>query len=162
MTTILLIAPEHTAAPVTAALQQHLEAEVHTVPNRRSAVASLRRHDYSLIVLEENLTTSDPEAADQLYQAAGGALLLEVNFILSNAERIVRQARAALNRRALDRAQARAAASASLTNELNAALAGLLLESQLALREAGPAQQPKLRHLVELASDLRERLRVSQ
>jgi hypothetical protein len=43
--------------------------------------------------------------------------------------------------------------------ELNASLAGILLESELALLEASPAQAPKLRHLVQLAGDLRDRLR---
>ncbi|WP_263378513.1 hypothetical protein [Granulicella paludicola] len=159
MTIILLIAAEATAVPVAAALREQLSVEVQTVPNRRSAVANLRRHDYSLIVMEESLSNLDPEAADQLYKAAAGALLLEVNFGLSNTQRIVRQVRAALTRRALDRAQARSAAAVALTNELNSALAGLLLESQLALREATPAQRPKLLHVVELAADLRDRLR---
>ena len=158
-TTILLIAPEVAGEPVAAAIRKLLDAEVQTVPNRRSAIALLRRNDFALIVLEESLTAADPEAAEQLYKAAAGALLLEVNFVLSNAERIVRQVRAALTRRAQDRAQARIAATAALNGELASTLAGLLMESQLALREAPPEQQPKLRHVVELASDLRDRLR---
>lgn len=158
-TTILLIAPEIAADPVAAAIRKQLDTEVQIVPNRRSAVALLRRNEFSLIVLEESLTAADPELADQLYKAAASAPLLEVNFVLSNAERIVRQVRAALTRRAQDRAQARIAATAALNGELASTLAGLLLESQLALREAPPEQQPKLRHVVELASDLRDRLR---
>lgn len=102
---------------------------------------------------------ADPEVSEQLYKAAAGAPLVEVNFVLANTERIVRQVRSALTRRAQDRAQARVAAAAALNGELASTLAGLLLESQLALREAPPAQQPKLRHVVELASDLRNRLR---
>jgi signal transduction histidine kinase len=159
VTSILLIAPDITGSPVADSIRQHLDAEVQLVPNRRSAIAALRRNDYALILLEENLTLSDPEAVDHLYQAAGAALLLEINLALSNPERVVRQVRAAITRRAHDRAQARAAATESLHHELNSALAGLLLESELALREAGPAQQPKLRHVVELAAGLRDRLR---
>jgi hypothetical protein len=64
-----------------------------------------------------------------------------------------------LQRRASDLAQAEAAATQNLHGELNATLAGLLLESQLALRAATPALEPKLRHVVSLASDLRDRLR---
>jgi signal transduction histidine kinase len=158
-TTILLIAPEIAGSPVADSIRKQLDSEVQLVPNRRSAVAALRRNDYALIVLEENLITSDPEAIDHLYKAAGAALLLEVNFAISSPDRIVRQVRSALTRRAHDRAQARTAAAASLQSELGTTLAGLLLESELALREAAPAQQPKLRHVVELASDLRNRLR---
>ena len=56
-------------------------------------------------------------------------------------------------------ATARTAAAAALQSELNTVLAGVLLESQLALRDANPAQTPRLRHLVQLAGDLRDRLR---
>jgi hypothetical protein len=79
--------------------------------------------------------------------------------VLSSAERIVRQVRSALLRHRRERSEAAAAAAEKLENELGAALAGILLESQLALREASPTQQPKLRHVVELASTLRDRLR---
>jgi CheY-like chemotaxis protein len=159
MTIILLIAAEAIAQPLAEMLREQVAAEVQTVPNRRSAIAVLRRHDYSLIVLDESLSNMDPDAADELYKTAAGAHLLEVNFGLSNMQRVLRQVRAALTRRAIERQHARAAAALALTNELNSTLAGLLLESQLALREAAPAQRPKLRHVVELASDLRDRLR---
>jgi hypothetical protein len=156
---ILLIAPETSAAPVVAALRRSLDAEVEVAPNRRSGVACLRRREYALVVLEESLTTADPEAADAIYRSAIGAPLLEVNFVITGPERIVRQCRAALQRRASDLAQAEAAATQNLHGDLNATLAGLLLESQLALRAATPALEPKLRHVVSLASDLRDRLR---
>ena len=54
---------------------------------------------------------------------------------------------------------AHTAATATLHSELNATLAGVLLESELALRDASPLQAPRLRHLVQLAGDLRDRLR---
>jgi hypothetical protein len=156
---ILLIAPETSAAPVVAALRRTLDAEVDVAPNRRAGVACLRRREYALVLLEESLTAADPEAADLIYQSAAGAPLLEVNFVIAGPERIVRQCRAALQRRTSDLAHAEAAATLSLHGELNATLAGLLLETQLALRAASPALEPKLRHVVSLASDLRDRLR---
>jgi hypothetical protein len=135
--------------------------EVEMVPSTRAAMASLRRceSEYGVILLEESLTTADPETADLLYQTAGGALLLEINFVLSNTERIIRQVRYALARREQDRKNARTAVASQLNGELNSTLAGLLLESQLALREAQPDLQPKLRNIVGLASDLRKRLK---
>jgi signal transduction histidine kinase len=159
-TSILLVAPESAALPVADALRHDLHAEVEMTPSPRSALASLRRNEFSLILIDESLATPDTASADLIYQNAGGALVVELNFAISSAARIVRQTRAALARRTQDRAQARAAAAAALQGELNATLAGILLESQLALREASPAQAPKLRHLVQLAGDLRDRLRV--
>lgn len=159
ITTILLIAPETMGDPVAAALSQSLDLAVEQVNNRRSALARIRRHEYTLILMDETIATSDPEATDQLYQAAVATPVLEINFVLSNALRISRQVRSALTRRAQDRAQAHTAVASRLNSELNSTLTGLLLESELALRNATPELQPKLRHVVELASGLRERLR---
>jgi hypothetical protein len=156
---ILLIAPESSATPVVAALRRSLDAEVDVASGRRAGLACLRRREYALVLLEESLTAADPEAADLIYQNAAGAPLLEVNFVIAGPERILRQCRATLQRRASDRAAAESAATHHLHCELNATLTGLLLESQLALRAASPALEPKLRHVVSLASDLRDRLR---
>jgi hypothetical protein len=156
---LLLIAPESAAEPIAEALRRDLQAEVETTPSRRAALTFLRRNDFALILIDESLTTADTAATDLIYQNAGSALVVELNLALSSAARIVRQARTALTRRGQDLAQAHAAAAAALHSELNATLAGVLLEAQLALREATPAQAPRLRNLVQLASDLRDRLR---
>ena len=156
---ILLVAHEAAANPVAEALRRELDIPVEIAPNRRTGLAHLRRGEFSLVLIEENLAAADPDATDMLYQNAVSAPVLEINFVISSAARIIRQARAAITRAALERTQARAAATASLQNELNSSLAGLLLESQLALRTASSDIAPKIRHLVELAGDLRERLR---
>jgi hypothetical protein len=155
---LLLVAPALLAEPVVDALRLRLDIEVELVPTTRAAMASLRRNEYGLILLEESLTTADPEAADLIYRAAAGSVLLELNFVLTNTERVVRQVRYALARREQDRNYARTAVVSQLNSELNSTLTGLLLESQLALREAQPALQPKLRTIVGLAADLRHRL----
>ncbi|MGA7155822.1 MAG: hypothetical protein WBY53_03180 [Acidobacteriaceae bacterium] len=156
--TILLIAPESISPPIADALRADLRAEVEATPSRQAALTLLRRNDFVLLLIEESLT-ADSSAADHLYQNAGTALILELNLALSSASRVVRQARSALARRAHDLAQAQVLAASNLNSELNASLAGILLETQLALRDALPAQAPRLRRLVDLATDLRERLR---
>ena len=156
---LLLIAPESAAQPIAEALRSELHAEVETIPSRRAAVASLRRKDVALVLIDESLASDDSATTDPLYQHAGSALILELNLALSSAARVVRQARSALARRTQDLATARSAATALLQSELNTTLAGVLLESQLALRDASPAQAPRLRHHVQLAGDLRDQLR---
>lgn len=157
---ILLIAPESTALPVADALRRNLDAAVETAYNRRAGLAALRRSEFCLVLLDEALAAADTQTADLLYQNAVSAPVLEVNFIITGQQRIVRQARSALTRRAHDLAQAKASVTADLHSKLNASLTGLLLESQLALREAGPDQEEKLRHVVELAGKLRNQLRM--
>jgi signal transduction histidine kinase len=155
---ILLIAPESAAEPIAEALRADLHAEVQITPSRRAALTLLRRNDFALILIDESLSSPDG-TTDLLYQDAGSALILELNLALSSAARIVRQARSALTRRAQELSTAHTVATAILHSELNTALAGVLLESELALREASPLQAPRLRHLVQLAGDLRDRLR---
>lgn len=157
--TVLLIASEPAATSVAQSLRQQLDLAVDVVAHRRAAMSHLRRRQYTLLLLEENLAAVDEEATSLLYDSANTAPVLEINFAVTSAPRVVRQVRSALQRRAHDRQQARAAVATSLHQELNASLTGLLLESQLALRAATPEQAPKLRHVVELANDLRERLR---
>lgn len=157
--TVLLIAPDPPASAVAQALRRDMEARVQIAPHGRSALTALRRDDFDLIVLEENLAASEPDATAALFAGAGTAPVLEINFGLCGLDRIVRQVRSALARRAEDEAKARQAVAHSVQNELNASLAGLLLESQLALRGAGPEILPTLQHLIELASELREQLR---
>jgi hypothetical protein len=157
---ILIMAPTVAAEPVAEALRSDLDAAVEIAPQRRAGLAALRRSEFSLVLLEESLAELDPRGADLLYQNAASAPVLEINFAISRAPRIVRQVRSALAHRSQDAVKARAAAIVSLQNDLSASLTGILLESQLALREALPEQAPKLKHLVELAGDLRNRLRV--
>jgi len=128
---ILIIADDASARAVADVLQREFDVAVEVVSTRRAGLAALRRGDYAL---------------------------LELNIALAGAPRILRQVRAALTRRAYDQAQAREAATIALHNELKSSLTGLLLESQLALREAQPGHSAKLRHLVELAGNLCDRL----
>ena len=159
--TVLLLATEPAGQAAADALRHSLDTETKLLSSLRAGLASLRLYDFSLILLDETLATDDPETTERIYQVTG-APVLELNLGISGAQRIVRQVRSALIRRTRDLALARAAAAAQLYSELNQTLAGLLLESELALRQATPAQEPRLRELVTLASDLRDRLRLKQ
>lgn len=156
---ILLIAPEAASQAIADALRHELNLSPSRASTRRSGLAALRRNQYSLVLIDEQLVESDGLATELIFQNAGSAPVLEIDFPLTSTDRVVRQARIALQRRADDERKAREAASASLQAELRSALSGLLLESQLALREARPEQPPKLRQLVQMAGDLRDRLR---
>jgi hypothetical protein len=150
--TVLLLASETAGEAVADALRRSLDAEIKLLSSLRAGLASLRAQDFSLVLLDET---------DRIYQITA-APVLELNLAISSAPRIVRQVRSALVRRTRDLALAQSAAAALLHNELNQTLSGILLESELALRGATPAQQPKLRELVQLASHLRDRLRLKQ
>jgi hypothetical protein len=136
-------------------------SKVEVAPNRRAGLAALRRAEFGVVVVEESLTEADPQWADLVWDLAGLAVPVQVNFAISGCARLSREVKAALMRRDSEQAVARRAAVTEVENNLKSAVTGLLLESQLALNEpAVPASlEPKLRHLVELAGALRERLR---
>ena len=156
---LLLIAPDPAGTTVACHLRSELQLEVTEFTDARRSVVALRREDYALVLLDENLAAADPQATEALYLAAHTAPILELNFAICRADRVARQVKAALTRRARDETKARTAAALTLGNELNASLTGLLLESQLALRDAGPQLAPALRHLIDLAGELRAHLR---
>jgi hypothetical protein len=138
-----------------------LGSNVEVAGTKRAGLAALRRAAFGVVVVEESLAEADPEWADQVWGLAGLAMPVQVNFAISGCARLSREVKAALLRRDGEQAVARRAAVTEVENDLKSTVTGLLLESQLALREpAVPASlEPKLRHLVELAGILRERLR---
>jgi hypothetical protein len=134
---------------------------VEVASNRRAGLAALRRAEFGVVVVEESLAESDPEWAEQVWELAGLAMPVQVNFAISGCARLGREVKAALLRKDGEKAVARRAAVKEIENDLKSTVTGLLLESELALREPAipAALEPKLRHLVELAGALRERLR---
>jgi hypothetical protein len=137
-----------------------VDATVEVAANRKEGLAALRRAEFAVVVVEETLAETDPEWADQVWELAGLAMPVQVNFSICGCARLGRDVKAALMRKHGEQAVARKAAAAEIENDLKSTVTGLLLESQLALNEpAIPASlQPKLRHLVELAGALRDRL----
>jgi len=157
---VLLVAPEPAATTLAQSLRHDLQASVQVASNARASLTALRREQFDLVLLEENLAAAEPDATPAIYTGAGAVPLLEINFGICGRDRVIRQVKSALTRRAADEAKARKAASVTLQKELNASLTGLLLESQLALRQAGPELLPTLQHLIDLASGMREQLRI--
>ena len=156
---VLLVATGDVAAPVAETLREVLSAEVTTAKSRVEGLSVLRRAEFDLVLVDEALSSGDTETSDLLYGLAAAAAVLEVNFAISGSPRLLRQIRSALTRRVHDQTQARLAVLAELRNELGAALTGLLLEAQLALRHSPADQTQRLRLMVELAEDLRSKIR---
>jgi signal transduction histidine kinase len=142
-------------------LEQQVGARVEIAQSRREGLEALRRRDYGVVVVEESLTESDPAWADQVWDHTGFAVPLRVNFAILGAARLAREVKAALARRDGEQSVARKAVASEIEDELKSSLTGLLLQSELALRDPGvtPALEPKLRHMVELSGQIRERLR---
>ena len=160
---ILFIADQERTETCARMLEQQVQATVEIASDRRSALVALRR-DFVLIIVEEALVEGDPDWADQVWESAGLAITLQVNFGISGCSRLIRDVKAALLRRSAEEALARRVVWSEVESDLKSALTGLMLESELALQE--PAiplgLEQKLRHMAELAGLIRERLRGAQ
>jgi hypothetical protein len=147
---------EHCAA----SLSKQLGFPVEVAVSRRDGLAALRRHEYSVVVIDEPVAEASPEGADLLWKHAGLAIPLQINFAISGTNRLIREVRAAMQRREHEQALAMRAATSTLENELRDAVTGLLLHSQLALAESQLSEPltARLQTLADLAGSLRARL----
>lgn len=126
----------------------------------RQAMEELRRAEFSVIAVDQHLWDMDSRLADSVVQACGTAALAPINPAVSGVERVAREVAAALRRREGELRRAREDAEARLRTELNEAVTGILLSSELALAQPGvpgPAAA-KIKSVYELAMGIRERL----
>ena len=110
-----------------------LSMEVEVAEGRKAALGALRRREFAAVVVDETMAECDPAGAEAIWEHAGLAIPMQINFALSGATRLVREIRAALHRRERELTLARRAAAAAIETELKTTVAGLLLNSQLAL-----------------------------
>lgn len=157
---ILIVTGIEGARNCAAVVAAQLRCEVEVADGRKAALAALRHREFAAIILDKAIAECDPAGAKTLWDHAGLAIPLEMNFALSGAERLIREIRAALHRREREQTLAHRAAAETIGTELKTTLAGLLLNSQLAL-SGGEVPSPvaeKLRVIVQLAGHLRQQL----
>ena len=120
----------------------------------------LRSTDCTALVIDQNLAEADPAATDVVLKEAETAIPVFINFAICGLDRVVRDVRAALQRRQEERIRAIREAEANLRSQLTEALTGILLSSQLAMEvPAVPAAaQARLRSVYQLAMSMRQRL----
>jgi signal transduction histidine kinase len=137
-----------------------LATEILIAQGRKEALAALRQREFTAVVVDETMAECDPAAAEAIWERAGLAIPLQINFAVSGAARLTRELRAAMHRREREQTLAHRAAAAAIESELKTTVAGLLLHSQLALSgsEASSPIAEKLRIVADLAINLRRQL----
>ena len=97
---ILMVTGVEGARNCAAVVSTQLGMEVEVAEGRKASWAALRRREFSVIVVDETIAECDPAAAERIWEHAGLAIPLQINFALSGAARLIREIRAALHRRA--------------------------------------------------------------
>lgn len=161
---VLLVSALSGAEACAAAIMQQMGMYVAIVAGRQEALDALRTGSYDALIVDDSLAEGDPRGAELLWKMAGLAIPMQVNFALTGSTRLVRDLRAALARREQEKGAAHRAALRAVESELRNSLSGLLLHTQLALKESpsSPQLEQRLRLMAELAGNLKERLEIPQ
>jgi signal transduction histidine kinase len=158
---ILLVAPFDGLDKCAQTLSEQLGRKIDIALNRRTGLEALRHGRWGAVIVDESLAEADPAWAEQMWREAGVAVTLEVKFSILGCARLGREIKAALERRSGEQTAMRRAVALELEHDLRSSLTGLLLQSELALQEPliPPVLEQKLKHILELAGTIRERLR---
>jgi hypothetical protein len=157
---ILLITPATRAQDCAKAIEEATGEPVQVAATLQHAIAHLRAAEYLAVVIDQSLVEGTPDESERVLQHIEMAIPVFVNFAISGIERVVRELRAALQRRSKEVLIARKVAEGALRNELKGTVTAMLLSCEMALRLDGlpPAAQAKLRSLDELAREMRKKL----
>src|SRR5579883_3287951 len=98
MHSLLMITSILGAENCAAALSAQLGFSVEIASSRREGLARLRRHEYTIVVVDDAIAEFDPEGAELLWKHAGLAVPVQINFAISGTARLVREIRAQLAR----------------------------------------------------------------
>ena len=157
---ILLVSQIGRANQLARALQENSGEEVVVAENLHQAATCLRSDSYLAVLLDQHLLETEPDEIDTVMQHLGPAMLVQVNLAISGLDRLVREVRAALERRKREEVAARRAVVGALHSELNGPLTALLLECELTLKVPGlpPAAAEKLHSAHGLVKKIRSQL----
>lgn len=159
---ILLVTTSSRGKEYAAALERGTGHKTHVAGSVPQAVAKLQSADYDLLATDQSLLEADLRAADTLLNRCGTAMPVYVNLALHSPERIVREVQVALRRAQEEKLAAERTAGNVLRNELRSEVTGILLNSELALRQTGLAPEivQRIHSVRELAEKMRSRLEI--
>lgn len=159
---ILLITPSAKVQESAKALEEATSEPVQIAATLRQAVSQLRSNEYSAVLVDQGLVESDPDESELVLQHMGGAIPVYINFGISGFDRVLRELRAALNRRKREEVVAHRVAEQNLRIELKGPLTALLLSCEMALEAPDLSTAgPKMRKAWELAKEVRTKIGVN-
>lgn len=151
---LLIASASPSASAVATELRLAMGATVQTVSTLKAAQAALRDAAFDAVLLEAAIPPEHPDALEALYELAGTATVVEISFGLINVARVVRQVRHARRQQEATEVRRQLAARRMVQMELRGALAGLRLQSELALRSSGPELDFHLTALAQVAESI--------
>jgi CheY-like chemotaxis protein len=154
---ILLVTTSARARECAAALEQGTGHKTHVAATVPQALHRLEAAEYDALAVDQSLLETDLRALDTLLNRSGMAMPVYVNLGLHGTDRITREVQVALRRLDSEKALAMQSAGRLLSNQLRNNLTGILLISDLALRQKSIS--PDVADKVKSVRDLAERMR---
>jgi hypothetical protein len=160
---ILLVTTSSRAKECAAALEQGTGHKTHVASSVPQAVTKMQAAEFDGLAIDQSLLESDFRALDTLLNRCGIAIPLYVNLALHSNERVVREVQVALRRAEKEKLMATRTAEQVLRNQLRSQVTGILLNSELALRQKSisPDVAEKVRSVRELAEKMRSQLEIA-
>lgn len=160
---ILLVSTSPRARDCAAALEQGTGHKTHLSTTLPLALGRLQAAEYDAIAVDQSLLEIDPHALDTLLNRCATAMPLYVNLALHSIERIVHEVQVGLRRIDGEKVQAMKSAERVLASQLRGNLTGILLNSDLALRQKSiPIEvAEKLKSVRTLAEQMRSNLGIA-
>jgi len=159
---ILLVTTSARATEYAAALERGTGHKTQVAGSVPQGVGKMQAAEFAVVAMDQSLLEADLRALDTLLNHCGTAMPVYVNLALHGCDRVVREVQVALRRGASEQAAAERLAGQVLRNELRNEVTGILLSSELALRQHGLAADTaeKLKSVRELAEKMRSRLQI--
>jgi hypothetical protein len=159
---ILLMTSSNRGQDCAKAIEEATGQSAEAVSTFHAAAECVRNREYSAVVIDECLLDADPDQGHVVMQHVGSATTVYVNCAISSLERIVREVKAGLQRRAREQEGARKAEILRLRGELREVLTGLMLNCELALEieNLPPAAEGRIHAADTLAHSLAAALEV--
>ena len=157
---ILLIWSSERAQDCARVIEDTFQQRVHVAPTLHEACEHLRLEEYAAVLVDQWITEVEPGQADYLFHHLGTAVPVFVNFGISGVERVLRELRAAFNRRGRETMLARHNARLALRNELKDDVTALLLCCGMALEEPSLSEfaLAQLKQVEEAANQIKSKL----
>ena len=157
---ILLVTTSSRAKECAAALEQGTGHRAQVAGSVPQAVNRMQAAEYDAVAIDQSLLESDFRALDTLLNRCGTAMPVYINLALHSIDRVVREAQVALRRAEQEKRMAMRTAERLVRNQLRGEVTGILLNSELALRQKSisPDVAEKVRSVRELAEKMRSRL----
>jgi hypothetical protein len=154
---ILLVTASARAQECATSIEQKTHQKVTIAGSLSRVIGLLQTHEYDVLVLDESFQQLEAGVEGLLTTHAGMAVPIYVNLSLHGSDRIALDVKRGVERLTTEKLAAMRAAELLLRNELRGEVTGILLNSELALRER--PLSPGVAQKLDVIHDLAERMR---